>query len=111
MKRYEIHVQNDKGGPLEHDYDLLKNEDVIMLSHSNGSQWSESARGESVGSLYDDGNEISIRLSDREEPIVLDYKQAAELQMLLVANLQSNYVTEIRETKTVMVMSYTGLSD
>jgi hypothetical protein len=109
MRRYEVHVQNDKGGPLEHDYDLLKSENTIMLTYSNGSQWSKSVRDELVGSLYDDGNDISITLSDREEPIVLDYKQAAELQMLLLANLQSNYVTEIREAKTLM--SYTGLSD
>ena len=109
MRRYEVHVQNDKGGPLEHDYDLLKSENTIMLTYSNNPQWSKSVRDELVGSLYDDGNDISITLSDREEPIVLDYKQAAELQMLLLANLQSDYVTEIREAKTVM--SYTGLSD
>jgi len=109
MKRYEVHVQNYKGGPLEHDYDLLKSENTIMLTYSNNPKWNKSVRDELVGSLYDDGNEISITLSDREEPIVLDYKQAAELQMLLLANLQSNYVTEIREAKTVM--SYTGLSD
>jgi len=40
---------------------------------------------------------------------VLDYKQVAELQVLLLSNLQSHYITEIREAKTVM--SYTGLSD
>jgi len=109
MKRYEVHVQNDKGGPLEHDYDLLKFENTASLYHSNGSQWSKSARGEIVGSLYDDGNEVSITISDIEKPIVLDYKQVAELQVLLLSNLQSHYITEIREAKTVM--SYTGLSD
>jgi hypothetical protein len=109
MKKYEVCVQNTKGGPLEHDYDLLKNEDIILLSYSNNSQWTESIKGEVVASLTDDGNEVSITLSDKKKPIVLDYKQAAELQMLLVANLQSDYVTEIREAKTIL--SYTGLSD
>jgi hypothetical protein len=107
MKKYEVHVQNTKNGPIEHDYDLVEREGVVMLSHSNNTSWSEHARGQMVGSLIDDGNEIIITLDDKKKPIKLDYKQAAELQMLLLANSSSEYITQIRESKTVM--SYTGL--
>jgi hypothetical protein len=107
MKKYEVHVQNTKNGPIEHDYDLVERENVVMLSYSNNTSWSERVRGQMVASLIDDGNEIIITLDDKKKPIKLDYKQAAELQMLLLANSSSEYVTQIKESKTVM--SYTGL--
>lgn len=107
MKKYEVHVQNTKDGPVEHDYDLVERENVVMLSYSNNTSWSERVRGQMVASLIDDGNEIIITLDDKKKPIKLDYKQAAELQMLLLANSSSEYVTQIRESTTIM--SYTGL--
>lgn len=108
MKQYKVFVQNSKNGPLEHDYDI-KVTDIITLAQSTGAQWSSTGKGELVGALEDDGNRVIIRLSDKKKLIKLDYKQAAELQMLLLANLEKSYVTEFREEETVL--QYAGLSD
>lgn len=108
MKQYKVFVQNSKNGPLEHDYDI-KVTDIITLSQSTGAQWSSTGKGELVGSLEDDGNRVIIRLSDKKKLIKLDYKQAAELQMLLLANLEKDYVTEFKEEETVL--QFAGLSD
>ena len=65
MKKYEVHVQNTKNGPVEHDYDLVERENVVMLSYSNNTSWSERVRGQMVASLIDDGNEIIVTLDDK----------------------------------------------
>lgn len=109
LKHYQIHVQNTKDGSLEHDYDLLQLSNRLSLTYSMGNQWSESVRGEIVGTLEDDGNGVIIQLEGKKKPIKLDYKQAAELQMLLVASLEKGYVTEFRSTQPVI--SYSGLSE
>jgi hypothetical protein len=108
MKQYKVFVQNSKNGPLEHDYDI-KVTDIITIAQSTGEQWSSTGRGELVGILKDDGNGVIIHLSDYKKPIKLDYKQASELQMLLLANLQKDYVTEFRKEETVL--QFAGLSD
>lgn len=109
MKKYEVHVQNMKGGELEHDYNIIIAEGGTSLSRSNSPTWSESARNEIVGSLIDDGNGISIQLKDKKKPITLDYMQVAELQMLLMAGTQRDYVTVIKESTPVL--RYSGLAD
>ena len=109
MKNYEVHVQNMKNGDLDHDYNIQINSDITLLRRSNGAQWSESARDGIVGSVTDDGNRISIELRGKKKPIVLDYMQMAELQMLLMAVMQKDYVTVIKESQPVL--RYTGLAD
>jgi len=108
MKNYEVHVQNMKNGVLEHDYDI-KVTNIVYLNHSYGSQWSESSKGELVGTLIDDGNGVSIQLSGKKKPIYLDYKQMAEVQMLLMAAMERDYVTQIRESKSII--TYSGLAE
>jgi hypothetical protein len=109
MKKYEVHVQNWKDGELEHDYNIVIGEGGTSLNRSNSPRWSESARNEMVGSLIDDGNGVSIQLKDKKKPITLDYAQLAELQMLLMASTQRDYVTVIKESTPVL--RYSGLSD
>ena len=109
LKHYQIYVQNTKDGGMDHDYDLLQLDNRISLTHSMGEQWSKSSRGEIVGTIEDTGNEVIIQIEGRKKPLVLDYKQAAELQMLLVASLEKDYVTEFRSTQPVI--SYSGLSE
>jgi hypothetical protein len=108
MKNYEVHLQNSKDGPLEHDYDL-KVTDIVSLSHSHGVQWAAHHRGGIVGTLTDTGNDVVIELADRKKPIVLDYKQAAEIQMLLMAAMERDYVTVIKESTPVL--RYSGLAE
>jgi hypothetical protein len=109
LKHYQIHVQNSKEGSLEHDYDLLQLGNRLSLSHSMGEQWSKSSKGQMVGTLEDDGNGVIIQLEGKKKPIELDYKEAAELQMLLLASLEKDYSTEFRSTQPVI--SYSGLSE
>ena len=109
LKHYQIYVQNTKEGSLEHDYDLLQLGNRLSLTHSMGHQWTESTRGEQVGVIEDTGNDLIIQIDGRKKPLVLDYKQAAELQMLLVASLEKDYRTEFRSSEPVI--SYSGLSE
>jgi hypothetical protein len=97
-----------KDGKLDHDYNIIIAEGGTSLSRSNGTQWSESARNEVVGSLIDDGNNVTIELKGKKKPIVLDYMQMAELQMLLMAGLERDYVTVIKEA--VPILRYSGLA-
>jgi hypothetical protein len=108
MKNYEVHLQNSKDGPLEHDYDL-KVTHIVYLSHSHGLQWAAHHRGSVVGTLEDTGNDVVINLAGNKKPIVLDYKQAAEMQMLLMAAMERDYVTVIKEATPVL--TYSGLAD
>lgn len=109
LKHYQIHVQNTKDGSLEHDYNLLQLGNRLSLSYSMGNQWSKSVRGEIVGTIENTGNDLIIQIEGRKKPLVLDYKQAAELQMLLIASLEKDYSTEFRSTQPVI--SYSGLSE
>lgn len=108
MKNYEVHLQNTKDGPLEHDYDL-KVTDIVCLSHSHGTQWSQSHRGEIVGTLLDTGNDVIIELKGRKKSITLDYKQLAEVQMLIMAAMERDYVTVIKESTPIL--RYSGLAE
>jgi hypothetical protein len=113
MKKYEVYTENFKGEPLNHDYDIsIQDENgVTLLLRSHSDQWSKSARGEWVGSLDDDGNGVTIHLRDKKKPIVLDYQEAMQLQLLLVSSLEKEFVTEIKQVKeTETVLKYTGLS-
>lgn len=109
LKHYQIHVQNTKEGSLEHDYDLLQLGNRLSLTHSMGEQWSKSTRGQQAGVIEDTGNDLIIQIDGRKKPLVLDYKQAAELQMLLVASLEKDYRTEFRTSEPVL--SYSGLAE
>lgn len=107
MKKYEVHIQNHKGGLLDHDYNLTQDDELHVLTHSNSKNWSAHVRDQSVGALVDDGNGVVVTLDGLKKPIKLDYKQVLELQVLLLSSLQKDYITEIREVTTTM--SYTGL--
>lgn len=109
LKHYQIYVQNTKDGPMDHDYDLLQLGNRLSLNYSMGEQWTLSTRGEQAGVIENTGNDLIIQIDGRKKPLVLDYKQAAELQMLLVASLEKGYITEFRSTQPVI--SYSGLSE
>lgn len=108
MKNYEVYVQNWAGGELEHDYNLqvLEN-NTARVTRSHSDSWTEECRGECIGTIYDDGNEVRIELLDRE-PITLDYAESSALHLLLLANQEKEFKTEIRISEPVI--SFTGLS-
>ena len=107
MKNYEIHVQNWKNGPLNHDYNLQVDDNVASVTRSEDSGWTDEAKGQPVGQLIDTGSGVVVTLPD-EKVIQLDYSEAYVLQLLLLANLQKEYKTEIRVAQPVM--SFSGLS-
>lgn len=109
LKHYQIYVQNTKEGAYDHDYDLLQLGNRLSLTHSMGEQWSKSTRGEQVGIIEDTGNSVIVQIDGIKKPMELDYKQAAELQMLLLASLEKGYKTEFRTCEPVI--SYSGLAE
>lgn len=109
MKNYEVHVQNWKDGELEHDYNLsVDYNNTAVVTRTHNSNWTEDAKGKTVGALLDDGDGIKIELPNRKV-IKLDYSEASIIQMLLMANSGKDFKTEFKESKTVL--RYSGLAD
>ena len=78
----QIHVESFKD-QFDHDYDVIKKDEYITLSRSQSELWTNP--GEVIGTLLDDGNNISITL-DSVPTLELDYVAAQELLVLLLAN-------------------------
>lgn len=55
--------------------------DNIVMYRSSGNHWSENIKGEKVGEIADDGNEIHLTLG--EHSLTLDYSELYELGLLL----------------------------
>ena len=83
----QIYVQNelDPKIPLDYDYDLEETFDkkLLVLNRSYTSDWSPTSQGQSAANLEDTGDSIKISIGDQE--IELDYAQAREVLILLVA--------------------------
>jgi hypothetical protein len=81
---------------LDYDYDIVINDDMVLLKYSNSSDWSENIMGNICAKLKDDGNGIKIKLGDKK--IKLSYNELRELKCLLL--VENDEHIEIRETKT-----------
>lgn len=97
----QIYIQNelDIKKPLDHDYDLEETFDkkLLVLNRSYASDWSPSSQGQSVANLEDTGDGVKISIDDQE--IELDYAQARELLILLVAANEDKI--EFRESRVI----------
>jgi hypothetical protein len=98
MKKYEVWTQNDlNSNDLDHDYDIEKNDDAIVLTYSKSKDWSQEIRGKVCAFLYDDGDEIKIKFENKK--ITLSYNELCELKCLLL--FENKDVIEVRETNTI----------
>jgi hypothetical protein len=85
---------------LDYDYDIIINDDMVVLKYSNSSDWSENIMGNICAKLEDDGNGIKIKLGDKK--IKLSYNELRELKCLLL--VENDEHIEIRETKTTKML-------
>jgi hypothetical protein len=85
---------------LDYDYDIVINDDIVVLKYSNSSDWSENIMGNICAKLKDDGNGIKIKLGDKK--IKLSYNELRELKCLLL--VENDEHIEIRETKTTKML-------
>lgn len=99
MKQVYInHLIEDKN--FTHEFNLIDEDRTSCLFRSNGSDWSEDAKGGLALSLVDNGNGLEI-IFEGEKKIKLEYYQVQELFILLL-NAQFEDEIEFRESKTTM---------
>ena len=94
-----VYIINESDKGFEHEYDVKYNynKGKTIITRSNSSEWSEDCRGEIVGSLIDNGNDVHIHIDG--ESIALDYSQMEILTSLIIAT--NKFEIEIREQKLI----------
>ena len=85
----QVHIDN------QHEYDLEKNDNKVIIKYSNNSEWICS--GDICCVLYDDGDGITIALPSTE--IYLAYHEADILLAALIA--QNEYSFQLVKTETI----------
>lgn len=101
MTNNQVWIKNNlNSDKLDYDYDIVKNDEIIELRHSNSSDWSEEIMGSICATLEDDGNRIKIKFGDKK--IKLTYNELTEIKCLLL--YENDAHIEIRETKTIKML-------
>ena len=95
----QVFVQNDRKKPLEHDYDIMYNDDKRIAFYSNNPAWAEDLQGTVYGFIKDDGNGVKIKFGKKS--MDLDYADYLVLKILIASDLKDNDHFEIRESKTI----------
>lgn len=95
----EIYVVNIYNKGLQHNFDVLHNDEDndTTLMYSNDEYWSNDIKGKPAGSLFDDGEQVNIDIDDVS--FSLDYDQIERLTALILAC--SDSIVEVRESKVV----------
>ena len=94
-----VYVINDYADGFEHEYDIVRDNenDETIIKRSNSSSWTEDCRGEVIGSLFDSGNDIYIKIYGTG--FRLDYSQIEVLTALIMACNSTDM--EVREHKVI----------
>lgn len=95
----EIYVVNIYNKGLQHNFDVLHNDEDndTTLMYSNNEYWSSDIKGKVAGNLFDDGEQVNIYIDDIS--FSLDYDQMERLTALILAC--SDSIVEVRESNVV----------
>jgi len=96
MEKLQVYVENSKGEPLEHDYDLEMGACLINLKYSDNADWT--CGGQTAISITDDGDGLSLKFFDKK-PINLEYSEARELIIALSMSVTDKI--EIRKSEII----------
>lgn len=96
MEQLQVYVENSKGEPLEHDYDLELGACLINLKYSDNPDWT--CGGQTAISITDDGDGLSLKFHDRKA-INLLYSEARELIIALSMSVTDRI--EIRKSEII----------
>lgn len=99
----QVWVINDYEEGFSHEYDLISDtdNDITYVHRSFNTEWEHSCRGEKVGYLKDDGNNVMLGLGGKE--IFLDYAQLEVLTALIMN--YNEFDVELRESKVTKKLS------
>lgn len=95
----QVFVENHMGKPLEHDYDIMYDDNKRICFYSNNPEWVSGLDGEIVGHIKDTLNDIIIKIG--KQTIKLDYAEYLVLKILIASDLNDTDSFEIRESKTI----------
>jgi hypothetical protein len=99
MKQVYTNVARLPKQKWQHNFDLVKNDNEIILNRSNNSDWVDDVRGKESARVTDTGNGLVV-IFDQEKKVKLDYDQAEEL-FILLSQCEWDGI-EIKESKTTM---------
>ena len=94
----EVHVSNGLTEPLEHDYNLIYEDNKISCVYSNNPLWSDYLHNKKAGSLKELEEGYVIKIAGQK--IKLDFSDIQVLKILLLAENNSDYF-EIKESITI----------
>lgn len=94
----EVHVSNGLTEPLEHDYNLIYEDNKISCVYSNNPLWSDYLHNQKAGSLKELEEGYVIKIAGQK--IKLDFSDIQVLKILLLAENNSDYF-EIKESITI----------
>jgi hypothetical protein len=97
-KTYEVHCSGLIESELEHDYNLLEG-DNLVLSRSNAIHWEEKSRCELVLDIKELVSGISIYIKGCKQTIQLDASQ--EEQLLIALLYRNDTKIQIKESKII----------
>lgn len=101
MNMKQVWIKNNIDSDiLDYDYDIVKKDDIIELSYSKTSDWSEEVSGKICATLEDNGNGILMKFGKKH--ISISYNEFREMKCLLL--LENDEHIEIRETNTIKML-------
>ncbi len=82
MEKDKIYVSTLECDEENIAYIIEELEEGFEMKRSNNSTWSSHVRGERIGEIKDDGNDITLMFQDRTD-MKLDYSELFELKLML----------------------------
>jgi len=105
----QVFVQKDIKKPLEHDYDIMYNDDKRIAFYSNNPVWAEDMQGTVYGLIKEDGDGVKIRIGT--QVMDLDFCDYLVLKILIASDLNDNDHFEIRKSKTIKKWGSEGVTE
>lgn len=94
----QVYVSNGLDEPLEHDFNLIYEDNKISCVYSNNPLWADYLHNQKAGSLKELEEGYVIKIAGQK--IKLDFSDIQVLKILLLAENNSDYF-EIRESTTI----------
>lgn len=95
----QVYVSNGLDEPLEHDYNLIYEDNKVSCVYSDNPLWIDYLHNIKAGSIKDVEDGYVVKIADQK--IKLDFCDMQVLKILIFSDLCDDDYFEIRESKTI----------
>ena len=95
----QVYVSNGLDEPLEHDFNLIYEDNKISCVYCDNSLWADYLHNQKAGSIKDVEDGYVIKIAGQK--IKLDFSDIQVLKILLLADTNDADYFEIRESTTI----------